>query len=112
MVGKPLLAMLGDDLEGVDEEAAGAARRVENTQLDGVLRLPAREQFAHGLADDVFDDVAWGVIDAAGFADFWLFLDGYAAPVRADDLAEKAFVNGAEDFDRDVAEEVGRFLVA
>jgi len=32
--------------------------------------------------------------------------------VRTDDLAEEAFVNGAEDFNRDVVEEVGRFLVA
>jgi hypothetical protein len=107
-----LLAVLAHHLEGADEEAAGAAGGVEEAELEGVLRRPACEQLAHGLADDVFNDVARGVIDAAGFADFRLFLNGHAASVRPDDFAEEPLVNGAEDFDRDVVEQVRRFVVA
>ena len=37
----------------------------------------------------------------------WADAGDDAAAVRADDFAEEALVNGAEDFDGDVGEEVG-----
>lgn len=64
------------------------------------------------MCDDVFDDVAGCVVDAAGFADFRFFFDDDAAAMGAYDFAEEAFVNGAEDFDGDVGEEIGRFVSA
>src|ERR1022692_242384 len=70
------------------------------------------QQFLNGLRHDVFNDVMRGVIDPAGFADFGFFLDGHTPALRTNDLAEKSLVNRAENFDRDVAEEIRRFFVA
>jgi hypothetical protein len=53
-------------LVGADEEGTGAAGGVADAQF---FRLPGRSAFqqpAHGLADDVVDDVGGGVVDAAG----------------------------------------------
>ena len=89
VVHEPLLPVFADALKGADEEAAGTARRVEEAELERFLRLPAGEQFADGLLDDVVDDVARGVIDAAGFADLRLFLDDAPRPCGRTTLPRK-----------------------
>ena len=118
------LPMLADALEGADEEATGAARGVEHMDGAGVFFKSgeglgggdvvecATEGLLDDVIDDVIDDVPRGVIDAAGFADFGLFLDGDAAPVGADDFSQESLIDAAEDFDGDVVEEVGGFVVA
>ena len=103
--------MLHDALVGADEERAGAARGIKDAEFPDFLGCPAFEQAADGLLDDVFDDVARGVINAAGFAHLGLLLDGHAAPLRADDLAEEAFVNVAENLDLDRGEVVAGVVV-
>ena len=73
--------------------------------------LPGRfagNQFADGVFDDVADDVFGRVIDAASLADFGLFLQPGAFVGGDDDLAEKAFVDAAEDVDGNGVEIVGR----
>ena len=58
--------------------------------------------------DDVIDDVAGGVVDAAGFADFGLFFDlGDAFGRQADDLAQELLVYLPKDLDRDLFEDIG-----
>jgi len=65
------------------------------------------EEGAEGVVDDVIDDIAGGVVDAAGFADFGLFFDlGDAFGRQADDLAQELLVDLPEDLDRDLLEDI------
>ena len=63
------------------------------------------QQGADGVLNDVVDDVAGRVIDAAGFAHFRLFFDrdGGLDIIAAhfDDLAQEALVDLAEDVGAD-----------
>ena len=68
----------------------------------------AFNELSDGVFDDVVDDVFRRVIDATGLADFGLFLQPGAFVGGDDDLAEKAFVDAAEDVDGDGVEIVGR----
>ena len=76
--------------EGAEEEGAGAAGGVEDGEvLDRFGRL-AGEEGADRLLDDVADDVGGRVVDAAGLADFGLFLDdGAVVGGEVNDLAEE-----------------------
>ena len=112
VIGQPLFPVFAHALEHPEQKAPGAARRVEEAELECLHGLFPGEQFAHGLLDDVFHDVARRVINPARLAHLRLVLDHRAAAVRADDLAEKPFVDRAEDFDRDVAEFVTGKVVA
>ena len=96
--------------EGAEEEGAGAAGGVEDGEvLDRFGRL-AGEEGADRLLDDVADDVGGRVVDAAGFADFGLFLDdGPVVGGEMDNLAEELFVNVAEDLGGGDGEGVGTF---
>ena len=75
-------------------------------QLGGAFALDLP---ADGLLDDVIDDVGRRVVDAAGLADFGLFLDlGLVAGRQPDDLAQEPLIDRAQDFDGQDAEVVGR----
>jgi len=63
------------ELIGDDEEGAGAAGRIEDTDGLDLFRGLAFGERADGLLDDVIDDVAGRVEDAAGFLDLRLVLD-------------------------------------
>ena len=75
--------------------------------------LPAwrHAEFSQQSGHDVFDDVTRGVIYPAGLADFGFLLDGHTTALRADDLAQKPLINRAKDFDRNIIEQVRRFVV-
>ena len=95
-------------LVGADEERAGAAGRVEDAQLGGLLGRLALEQLADRVLDDVVDDVGRRVVDAAGLLDLGLVLDhGAVAGREADHLAEELLVDLAEDVGGQHAELVG-----
>ena len=65
------------------------------------------EEGAEGVVDDVIDDVAGGVVDAAGFANFGLFFDlGNAFGRQADDLAQELLVDLPEDLDRNFLKDI------
>ena len=79
-------------LIGAGEEGAAAAGGVEDAQFRRFLRRPPFQQRADGVLDDVVDDVAGRVIDAAGFADFGFFFDRdiglFTIAAHFDDFAE------------------------
>lgn len=65
------------------------------------------EEGTEGVVDDVVNDVAGGVVDAAGFADFGLFFDlGDAFGREEDDLAQELLVDLPEDLDRDLLKDI------
>ena len=79
------------------------------------ITRPSRDfiqQSPGGLLNDVIYDVARGVIDAPGFADFGFGFDGDAFAVRADHVAEEAFIDAAENLHVNDVEQVGRFVIA
>ncbi len=89
-----------------DEEGAGAAGRVEEAELGDLGGRLAFELATDGLLDNVIHDVTGRVVNAAGFADLGLVLDGGATALGAEDFAEEAFVSVALDLDLDVGEVV------
>ena len=91
-----------------EQERAAAAGDVGKAHLGDLVGRLAGNEFADGVLDDVADDVLGRVIDAAGLADFGFVLDADPFVGGDDDLAEEAFVDGAEDVDGDGVEVVGR----
>ncbi len=99
-------------LVDAEEEAAGAAGDVGEAEAGDGLRRASGDELADGVLDEVADDVIRGVVDAAGFADLGLLLDGGALGGGADDVAQEALVDAAEDVDGDGGEIVGAVAVA
>ena len=101
-------------LIGTGEEGAAAAGGIEDAQLGRCVRCHPFQQRADGVLDDVVDDIARRVIDAAGFAHFGFFFDrddwsSIAIAAHFDDLAEEALVDLAEDVGADDRELVAAF---
>ena len=94
------------------QKRAAAARDVGKAHFGNLCGRLAFNQFADGVFDNVADDVFRRVINAAGLADFRLFLDSGALVRRHDHLAEKPFVNAAENVNRDGVEIVRRIDMA
>jgi len=70
----------------------GSVRRdAGRSNRDGCAPRNIIQQFAGGLLDDVIHDVARGVIDAAGFADFRFVLDGDAVAKGFDETVQLLF---------------------
>ena len=62
--------------------------------------------------DDVIDDIAGGVVDAAGFAHFGLLFNFRLPGGReADDASQELLVDLPEDLDRDLVEHIGAGIV-
>ena len=63
--------------------------------------------------DDVIDDIARGIVNAAGFAHFGLFFNfRHASRGETDDAAQKLFIDLSEDFDRNFIEDVRARVVS
>ena len=95
-------------VEHAEQERAAAAGDVGKAHLGDLVGRLAGDEFADGVLDDVADDVFGRVIDATGLADFGFLFDFDAFIGGDDDLAEEAFIDRAEDVDRDGVEVVGR----
>ena len=101
----PVAVPVQQVLVGAEQERAGAAGGVERCaaarlcrRLDRRAVLSGPEQRAHGVLDDVIDDVGGRVEDAAGFFDFGLFFHHGVVPGgQADDFAQELLVDLAED---------------
>ena len=120
---QPFLPVFAHALEGADEKRTGTASGIKQAEFfcargkgfhafGFVFGSDFIQQFSGGLLDDVIHDVARGVINATGLADFRLFLNGDAASLRTDDFAEKSFIDAAENFHVNDVEQIGRFVVA
>ena len=100
--------MANQQIIDAQQERAAAAGDVGKAHFGNLRGRFAVNQFADGVFDDVADDVFGRVINAAGLADFGLFLQPGAFVGGDDDLAEKTFVNAAEDVNGNGVEIVGR----
>ena len=101
----PLQAMVQQELIGAEEKGAAATCHVEHAK--GRRGFAAGEigwAFAFNLftdcvLNDVVNDIGWGVVHAAGFADFGLFLHfRLMSGGQADDFTEESFVHRAQNF--------------
>ena len=85
-------------IEDFEQERAAAAGDVGKAHSGDVGGRLALDGLAHGIGDDVADDVFGRVINAARLADFRLFHHPRAI---GDDFAQEPFVNAAQNVDRD-----------
>src|SRR5450830_456754 len=94
------------------QEAAGTAGGVEDMQLLDLGWGRLLECLPDGMVHDVLHDIPWGVVDAAGFLDFGLFLHLDAVlGGEADGLAQKLLIDVAQDGDVQHRELVGALRV-
>ncbi|GDY23422.1 hypothetical protein LBMAG56_47690 [Verrucomicrobiota bacterium] len=95
-------------VKDAEQERAAATGYVSEAELGNLGRSFARNHPTDGVLNYVADDVFRRVINAASLADFGLFLDAGALVGGDDDLAKEAFVNAAEDVNRNRVEVVDR----
>ena len=98
-----------------DQKRTRAAGRVQDSDIaDPALGagLFAFHQPADGVFNDIVHDVGGGVVNPAGLAHLRLVLDfGLVAGGQADDLAQKFFIDLAEDIGREHGKLVGAVRV-
>ena len=96
-------------LVSAQQKRPGAAGGIKDAQLFRRFRCLAFEEFAHGVFDDVINNISGRVKNAACFFNFGLvFHDGAMIAGKPDDLAQKLFVNLPQNIGGQNGKLVGR----
>ena len=88
-----------------DKKTPRTACRINKTQTAYFIRRSACKLFTDCVFNDVFNDIRRRIIHTSCFLYFRLFKNLYAVPVlrfarKADNLSQKAFIDGTEYFNR------------